>query len=727
MRWSAARSHSSDQSFALDEALWLVASFSSLHRVAFDPALFAHRYPPPIRQPSLAQAARELGLCFEHRISGLDAALAWHLPLAVRLRTTSAAQPDSGDRSSETPGQDDWALILNIGDRGAAVLVRGSPAPVAMSMEDLAQRYAGEALALVPQASEVADPDSLQFRSARFGLRWFIPELLKHRRIWRDVIIASLVLQLMALAIPLFTQVIIDKVVVHRTASTLVALGVGMGIFLVFTSILSWIRQHLVLHTGRRIDAVLGSHVFNHLLRLPLLYFQHRPTGVIAARLQGVETVREFIASAAVTLVLDIPFLAIFVAIMFWYSVTLTLIVLAILALVGGLSVLVAPLFQARLNEQFRRGAANQAFLTEYVAAMETVKSLQLEPQLNQRYRNLLAELLNSSIATRQLANTYNTWASSLEQMMTVLVLIVGAWIVMTTTTLTVGMLVAFQMFSARISQPLLRMVGLWQQWQQTRLSIARLGDIMNAPSESYSLVPRRALAAGAGRIEIDGLAFRYSEQLPYLFEDFSFSVQPGQLVALMGPSGAGKSTLAKLLQGFYGPSRGRIRIDGVDHNHLSANELRSIFGIVPQETVLFCGTILDNLKAANPYATFDQVVAACKMAEIHAVIESLPNGYQTEIGERGVGLSGGQRQRISIARALLKGPKILVFDEATSSVDQLTAEQLGRTISSLKGRATILFIAHMLPRSLQVDHVVRIGEKLAVVAQEKTDAVAQT
>jgi len=596
-----------------------------------------------------------------------------------------------------------------------------------MSMEDLAQRYAGEALALVPQASEVADPDSLQFRSARFGLRWFIPELLKHRRIWRDVIIASLVLQLMALAIPLFTQVIIDKVVVHRTASTLVALGVGMGIFLVFTSILSWIRQHLVLHTGRRIDAVLGSHVFNHLLRLPLLYFQHRPTGVIAARLQGVETVREFIASAAVTLVLDIPFLAIFVAIMFWYSVTLTLIVLAILALVGGLSVLVAPLFQARLNEQFRRGAANQAFLTEYVAAMETVKSLQLEPQLNQRYRNLLAELLNSSIATRQLANTYNTWASSLEQMMTVLVLIVGAWIVMTTTTLTVGMLVAFQMFSARISQPLLRMVGLWQQWQQTRLSIARLGDIMNAPSESYSLVPRRALAAGAGRIEIDGLAFRYSEQLPYLFEDFSFSVQPGQLVALMGPSGAGKSTLAKLLQGFYGPSRGRIRIDGVDHNHLSANELRSIFGIVPQETVLFCGTILDNLKAANPYATFDQVVAACKMAEIHAVIESLPNGYQTEIGERGVGLSGGQRQRISIARALLKGPKILVFDEATSSVDQLTAEQLGRTISSLKGRATILFIAHMLPRSLQVDHVVRIGEKLAVVAQEKTDAVAQT
>jgi subfamily B ATP-binding cassette protein HlyB/CyaB len=477
-----------------------------------------------------------------------------------------------------------------------------------------------------------------------------------------------------------------------------------------------------VLHTGRRIDAVLGSHVFDHLFRLPPLYFQHRPTGVIAARLQGIETVREFVASAAVTLALDVPFLLIFVAIMFWYSVTLTLIVLAILAVICAGSVLVGPIFQQRLNEQFRRGAANQAFLTEYVAAMDTVKSLQLEPQLNQRYRNLLAEYLKSSIATRQLANTYNTWSSSLEQLMTVLILIVGAWIVMTTTALTVGMLVAFQMFSARISQPLLRMVGLWQQWQQTRLAIARLGDIMNAPTESYSLVPRRVAAPGPGRIDIEGLAFRYGEHLPFLFEDFAFAVQPGQLVALMGPSGAGKSTLAKLLQGFYAPARGRIRVDGVDHNHLSANELRSTFGIVPQETVLFCGTILDNLKLANPYAAFEQVVAACRMAEIHTVIEALPGGYQTEIGERGIGLSGGQRQRIAIARALLKGPKVLVFDEATSSVDPLTAEQLGRTITSLKGRVTILFIAHMLPRSLHVDHVVRIGEKLAVIATEKPE-----
>jgi subfamily B ATP-binding cassette protein HlyB/CyaB len=714
--------------FGADEALWLTASFCAIHRITFDPALFVQRYPAPVDTGSLGHAAEELGLQFERRACSLDTALAWRLPLALRVRnadvpSTSARGGDEPHASSSTT----WALVLNVGESHAAILEHGSTAPVSVSLEDLARRQTGDCLSLSPRPSPAADPDDFHFRRARFGLRWFVPELLKHRRIWRDVLIVSLVLQLMSLAIPLFTQVIIDKVVVHRTTSTLVALGVGMGVFLVFTGVLSWIRQHLVLHTGRRIDAVLGSQVFDHLLRLPPLYFQHRPTGIIAARLQAIETIREFIASAAITLVLDVPFLLIFVAIMFWYSLTLTLIVLAILAVIMALSLAVAPVFQRRLAEQFRRGAANQAFLTEYVAAMETVKSLQLEPQLNQRYRNLLAELLKSSIATRQLANTYNTWSSSLEQLMTTLVLIIGAWIVMSTTALTVGMLVAFQMFSSRISQPLLRMVGLWQQWQQTRMSIARLGDIMNAPAEAYNLIPRRVGAAGPGRIEIERLAFRYGEQVPYLFENFDFVAQPGQLLAIMGPSGAGKSTLAKLLQGFYAPSHGRIRLDGIDHNHLSANELRSVFGIVPQETVLFSGTILDNLKLANPSASFEQVVAACRMAEIHTVIEALPGGYQTEIGERGVGLSGGQRQRLSIARALLKGPKVLIFDEATSSVDPATAEQLGRTISALKGRATILFIAHVLPRSLHFDQIVRIGEKLAAVPSEKPEMASQS
>jgi subfamily B ATP-binding cassette protein HlyB/CyaB len=298
---------------------------------------------------------------------------------------------------------------------------------------------------------------------------------------------------------------------------------------------------------------------------------------------------------------------------------------------------------------------------------------------------------------------------------MNLLVLTTGAYLVMTSATFTVGMLVAFQMFSSRLSQPVLRLVGLWQQFQQARIAVARLGDIMDAPAEPYRLTQARALRS-EGVIEIQDLAFRYADHLPYLYEGFQLKAPRGQIVAIMGPSGAGKSTLAKLLQAFYPASRGSIRIDGVDINHLSANELRSHFGVVPQETTLFSGTILENLRMAAPFASFEQVVAACRMAEIHTTIEALPSGYETSIGERGAGLSGGQKQRLAIARALLKGPRILIFDEATSNLDPITADQIGRTINALKGKVTILFIAHALPKTLHVDHTVRIGERATVV-----------
>lgn len=622
------------------------------------------------------------------------------------------------------PGQDDdataaWLIVLRRTEASLTCLVPGQQQPFEISPTELDKKSTGIGIDIRPSIIAPNDPD-LSYREARkFGFHWFVPELLKYKRLWREVLGASLILQLMALGMPLFTQAVIDKVVVHRTESTLIALTVGMAVFVVFTAALTWIRQYLVLHTGNRVDAVLGSHVFEHLFKLPPLYFQHRPTGVIAARLQGIETIREFVSSAAVTLLLDVPFLLVFVAVMFWYSAKLTLVVLAILTLIVGASLLVSPLFQRRLNEQFLRGAANQAFVTEYVSGLETVKSLQLEPQLNRRYSDLLAAYLGTSFRTRQLSNTYGTVANGLEQVMNLLILALGAHLVMTQPSFTVGMLVAFQMFSSRLSQPMLRLVGLWQQFQQAKLAVTRLGDVMNAPTEPYRLSRSRAHSVNAA-VQFESVAFRYADNLPYLYEDLTLTIPDGQLVALMGPSGAGKSTLAKLLQGFYQPHSGSIRLGGIDIRHLSANELRSHFGVVPQETVLFAGTILDNLKMANPFATFEQVVAACKMAEIHAAIEALPNAYQTEIGERGAGLSGGQRQRVSIARALLKGPKVLIFDESTSSVDLQTAEHIGRTVNALKGKATILFIAHALPRSLQPDHILRIGDKVTALTAER-------
>jgi subfamily B ATP-binding cassette protein HlyB/CyaB len=340
---------------------------------------------------------------------------------------------------------------------------------------------------------------------------------------------------------------------------------------------------------------------------------------------------------------------------------------------------------------------------------METVKSLQMEPQLNARFGEYLAGYLNAGFGTRQLSNTFNVVANLLDQLQTLLILCIGAWLVMNSGEMTIGMLVAFQMFAGRLSGPLLRMVGLWQEFQQANIAVKRLGDVMNAPTEPYSVTPARE-AGGAGLIEVKGLSFRYADNLPYLYRDLNLTLQPGQCVALMGPSGSGKSTLAKLLQGFYRPSDGAISIDGRDIRYLSANELRSHYGVVPQETMLFSGTIYDNLTLANPHATFEQVIQACKLAEIHDTIEKLPEGYQTKIGEHGAGLSGGQKQRIAIARALLKRPQILIFDEATSSLDEATAEHFAQTVNKLKGKVSMLFIAHHLPKSLKVDEVVQLG-----------------
>ncbi len=604
------------------------------------------------------------------------------------------------------------ALVLQANADNILIVESADEKPVTMTLADFALRYQGHIARVHPRVVAVTDPDSEEQvrQSRKFGFSWFVPELLKHKKLWQEVLLASLVIQLIALATPLFTQAIIDKVVVHHSQSTLIVIAIGMAVFMLFSAGLSWLRQYLVLHTGNRVDAVLGSSVFERLFKLPPMYFQHRPTGVIAARLHGVETIREFIASAAVTLILDFPFLLIFVGIMLYYSVTLTLIVLAILSVIVVLSLIVAPMFQVRLQEQFLMGARNQAFLTEYVVGLETVKSLQLEPQLNSRYSGYLASYLQASFATKQLANTYNTASNLLEQLMSLLILGIGAYTVMNDSTFTIGMLVAFQMFSGRLSQPMLRLVGLWQQFQQASLSVARLGDLMNAPIEPYSVIPARETAR-LGQIQIEQIAFKYGEHLPLVYDNLSLNIQPGQTIGIMGPSGCGKSTLAKLLQGFYQPSTGRILIDGVDIRFMSANELRSYFGVVPQETTLFSGTIYDNLQMASPNATFEQITAACKMAEIHSVIEAQPQGYQTEIGERGAGLSGGQKQRIAIARALLKRPSILVFDEATSALDGPTAEHFAQTINSLKGKVTMLFITHGLPKGLKVDAVFRLTE----------------
>jgi subfamily B ATP-binding cassette protein HlyB/CyaB len=717
------------RTLAGEHMLWLLGSLSNFYRIPFDAALVAQQYPPPHTVASFHEAARGLGLkTGARKLDGLD----WRkLPLPaiayLRAQETPPASQSGADSIPTRPATP--ILILKCDGATLVYFLPGSQTPETLSVEDAAIRLDTDLVLVTkePVAGSGAGEEVPGFEAEKksFGFRWFLPELVKHKRIWRDILLASLVIQLVGLATPLFTQVIIDKVVVHQTQNTLVVLGAALVMFMLFTSAMTWLRQYLVLHTGNRIDAVLGSQVFRHLLHLPAPYFEHRPTGTLVARLHGVETIREFVSGAAVTLILDLPFLFIFLAVMFWYSWQLSLIVLGLLGFIAVMSLLMVPVFRERLNRQFMLGARNQAFLTEYIAGMDTVKSLQMEPDVDRKYGELLAAYLAAGFSTKQVGNSYNVVANGVEQIMTLSILIVGALLVMRNEGFTIGMLVAFQMFAGRMSQPMLRLVGLWQEFQQANIAVKRLGDILDLPQEPHTLTPARENAAGSGMIELADLGFRYGEQNPWLYRNLSLAFKPGRLTVLMGPSGCGKSTLAKLLLGFYLPQEGQIRLDGRDIRHLAANELRASFGVVPQETVLFSGTLYDNLVMAQPHATFDEVISACKAAEIHDVIDTLPAGYQTEIGERGVGLSGGQRQRIAIARALLKRPRILIFDEAVSNLDQHTAEHFARTINTLKGKVTMIFITHQIPKGLHVDEVIALGEhgaRMGVVSDAGQD-----
>jgi subfamily B ATP-binding cassette protein HlyB/CyaB len=694
-----------DRPWAAADLLWMLGSLCQIHRVPFDAALVARQYPPPHATATFIDAASAFGF----KVGACDASMhgvaALTFPL-VAWMLEPAADGVAGADSATAAQCQRLTLMVRGDDQRLLYFAAGSDTPETLPVTEFAQRFEPLVwLVTSEHAHGVMDDESDVREPGNFGFRWFIPELVKHKTVWRDVLAASLVLQLVGLTTPLFTQVIIDKVVVHQTESTLIAIAGALVMFLLFNAFLTWLRQYFILHTGNRIDAVLGSSVFRHMIRLHLRYFEQRPTGTLIARLQGVETIRQFISGAAVTLFLDLPFLLVFLAVMFWYSWQLSLIAVATVALLAILSIVVTPLLRERVNDQFLKGARNQAFLTEYVVGMETVKSLQMEPHLEKRYDDLLADYMTAGFRARQLSNTTNTLANAIEQAQTLAILCVGALIVMRNDGFTIGMLVAFQMFASRMAQPMLRLASLWQEFQQADIAVRRLGDLMDAPAEPYALLPSRA-AGGAGRIEITGVSFRYSDKHPYLYRNLTLTLQPGRLTVITGPSGCGKSTLAKLLQGFYPPEDGSIEIDGRDIRHLSANEVRQCYGVVPQETMLFANTVYENLLMANPHAGFDEVIQACRMAEIHGVIEKMPQGYQTGLGEHGVGLSGGQKQRLAIARALLKRPKVLIFDEATSGLDQATAEQFAQTINQLKGKVTMVFIAHNLPRNLRVDDV---------------------
>jgi ATP-binding cassette, subfamily B, bacterial HlyB/CyaB len=472
--------------------------------------------------------------------------------------------------------------------------------------------------------------------------------------------------------------------------------------------IIGILRTYLFAHTTNRIDVELGARLFRHLLALPIAYFQARRVGDSVARVRELENIRNFLTSSALTLVIDLSFTFVFLAVMFVYSPFLTFVVLGSFPFYIAISAAATPLFHARLDEKFKRGAENQAFLVESVTGVETLKALAVEPQIQRRWEEQLAGYVAASFRVVSLGNVASQSVQFISKVVTAAILFFGAKLVIDGE-LTVGELVAFNILAGRVSTPVLRLAQIWQDFHQARLSVARLGDILNTMPEPSMSVGRSNLPAIRGQVTFEHVTFRYRLDAAEALHDLCFDVTPGQVVGLVGSSGSGKSTLVKLVQRLYVPESGRVLIDGVDLAMVDMAWLRRQVGVVLQENVLFNCSVRENIALADPAMPMERIIAAASLAGAHEFILELPEGYDTLVGERGASLSGGQRQRIAIARALITDPRILIFDEATSSLDYESERIIQENMRHIVQRRTVFVVAHRLSTVRHADRIIAI------------------
>ena len=581
---------------------------------------------------------------------------------------------------------------------GGVHVGEGGGGPVEWSLDQLAAEWTGEVLFVVRRDQPARD-------SVRFGLAWFLPVVRRFSRILAEVLLVSVFIQVIALVSPLFFQVVIDKVLVHRGLTTLEVLVVGLLVVNVADVCLNWLRTYTFSHTTSRMDAILGSLLFRHLLALPIAYFENRATGQTVARVRELENVRQFITSSSLTLVIDVVFGLSFLAVMFWYSPQLTLVVAISIPFYALISVSVTPALKARVTDKFQRGAANQSLLVESLAGIQTLKAMAVEPQVRQRWEEQLAGYIGSSLKVVTLGAAGSQMVALVNKVTSAAILWFGAQAVIGGS-LTIGEFVAFNMLAGQISAPVLRLAQLWQDFQQFRLSIERLGDIIETPVEQGSASPKPNLPAIRGDIRFEHIGFRYRPGGPEILRDFSLGIRPGEVVGIVGRSGSGKSTLTKLLQRLYLPERGRVFVDGVDIALLDPAWLRRQIGVVLQENVLFNRSIRDNIALSDPSMPLDRVMHAARLAGAHDFILELPDGYDTVLEERGSNLSGGQRQRIAIARALVMNPRILIFDEATSALDYESERAIQNNMRLICQNRTVLIVAHRLSTVRGADRI---------------------
>ena len=492
----------------------------------------------------------------------------------------------------------------------------------------------------------------------------------------------------------------------HRSMSTLHVLMMGLLAVYIFEVLLSGLRSYIFSHTSNRIDVILGSRLFRHLMSLPLSYFEVRRVGDTVARVRELEGIRNFLTGKALMSVIDLFFIFVFLSIMLYYSPLLTAIVAATIPVYALLSVVITPILRARLHEKFNRGADNQSLLVETITGISTVKAGGIETQSQKHWEDHLAGYVSASFKASNLMNVSSQVASLINKIMVLLILWIGANLVMSGE-FSVGMLVAFNMLAARVSGPILGMLNLWQEFQQAGISVDRLGDILNTRGEPRHRSSSKVLSTIHGGVKFDNVSFRYRHDGPDVLKNINLEVKPGQLIGIVGPSGSGKSTLTKLIQRFYIPQSGKLLLDGVDLALVDTGMLRRNIGVVLQENFLFNRTIRQNIALANPSITMELIVQAAKMAGAHEFILDLPDAYDTTVDERGSNLSGGQRQRIAIARALVTNPKVLILDEATSALDYESERIINNNMRYIAKGRTVFIVAHRLSAVRHADRIV--------------------
>jgi ATP-binding cassette, subfamily B, bacterial HlyB/CyaB len=539
----------------------------------------------------------------------------------------------------------------------------------------------------------------------KFGFIWFYNQIMNYKKIVGEILLASFVVQLFGLVTPLFTQVILDKVLVHQSISTLNVIAVAFSAVIVFELLLNLVRNYIFIHTTSKIDSKLGSKLFYHLISLPLVYFENRKVGNIIARVRELDQIREFIANKSVTVILDVLFSFVFVIMMFMYSVKLTLIAVGFVFIIGILYFFITPELRRRLEEKFQMGAQSNSYLVESVTGMQTVKSLAIEGSMQKKWEGYLSSYVESGFKLTNLSNTLSSLSTLLQKLMTLSILYFGVGLVIEQQ-LSVGQLIAFQMFANQFSNPILRLVGLWNEFQQTLLSVDRLGDILNSPTEN---VNKKAITLPRvnGDVRFENVSFKYNPNAPQVLNSFCLDVKAGESIGLVGRSGSGKSTLTKLIQRLYIANEGAIFIDGVDIRHMNPSWLRQNIGVVLQDNYLFSGTIKENIEFALPGSPMANIIRAAKIAGADEFISELPEGYDTLVGERGSSLSGGQRQRIAIARALISNPKVLIFDEATSALDYESEKIIQNNMNAIKQGRTMFIVAHRLSTVKECSRIV--------------------